>query len=174
VDGGGGRDVNLDVGLDTAETNADARLLEEVLDELELGVTRDLSLGEVEAEMHGSRSAGSRSCDTLEENVVLPAVGQAARRGHHTTLLAEAAQRLGKALDGRHNVLDGGLDLLGGQVDILGVLQVGAFTKRHIDVEAKTESDATGSGEKVRRGLGNSHKTSQSGKQAGEMHSERY
>jgi hypothetical protein len=167
VDGGGSGDVNLDVGLDTAETNADARLLEEALDELELGVSRDLSLGEVKTEVHSSRGAGSRGCNALEENVVLPAVGQAARRRHHAALvLAEAAQRLGEALDG-------GLNLLGGHVNILGVLQVGTFTKRHINVEAKTKSDATGSGEKVRRGLGNSHKTSQGGKQAGEMHSEK-
>jgi hypothetical protein len=90
VDSGGSRDVELDVSLDSAKTNTDTRLLEEVLHKLKSSITLDLSIGEVKTKLNGGGSARSRSSDTVEENMVLPAVGQAAGR-RKTTLLANGS-----------------------------------------------------------------------------------
>lgn len=87
VNGSGSRNVELDVGLDSTKTNAHTRLRKEVLHKLKSSITLDLSIGKVETKLNGGGSARSRSGDTVEENMVLPAVGQAASR-RKTSVLA--------------------------------------------------------------------------------------
>ena len=101
MDSSRGRNVNLDVGLHTTETNADARLLEEVLDEVDSGVTLDLSLGKVETELDGSAVGGSGGGDTVEEGAVFPGVGERASSG---------ALGLGDLVVGTETKLDIGID----------------------------------------------------------------
>jgi hypothetical protein len=162
VDSSRGRDVDLDVGLDSTKTNADARLLEETLDELKGSITLDLSLGEVKTKLDSRARSRGGGGDTLEQGVVLPAVGERASRNTVGLGLLDSLQRVSG-------------DLLGKVSDsVLGRSQVNSSldssslaAERNIDVKTKTDT-----GQKVRRGLGNGHETSQSGKQAREMHIE--
>jgi hypothetical protein len=72
------RNVKLEVSLDSTKTNTHTRLRKEALHKLESSLTLDLSIGKVKTKLDGGSSARSRSGDTVEENMVLPAVGQVA------------------------------------------------------------------------------------------------
>lgn len=90
VNGSGSRNVELDVGLDSTKTNTHTRLRKEVLHKLKSSITLDLSIRKVKTKLNGGSSARSRSGDTVEENMVLPAVGQAAGR-RKTSVLADGS-----------------------------------------------------------------------------------
>ncbi|KAI6765822.1 hypothetical protein HG530_006892 [Fusarium avenaceum] len=79
VDRGRGREIDLDVGRDATETDTDVGSGEEVSSTGEANVTRELAAGEVEAEVDSRRGRSLRGTDTLEEDVVLPGVADAAR-----------------------------------------------------------------------------------------------
>jgi hypothetical protein len=66
MDSSRGRDVDLDVSLHTTKANTDSRFLEEPLDKLQLHISRDLSLGEMEAEVEGRGGLGLGGSDTRE------------------------------------------------------------------------------------------------------------
>ncbi|KAI6774465.1 hypothetical protein HG531_001314 [Fusarium graminearum] len=162
LDSSRGRNVNLDVSLDSTKTDADARLLEETLDKLKGSITLDLSLGKVNAKLDGSARSGSRGGDTLEKGVVLPAVGERAGRNTVGAGLLGSVQRVSSDLLGK--VSD---SLLGRTQGDSSLDSSSLAAEGNIDTKTKTDT-----GQKVRRGLGNGHKTSQSGKQVREMHIE--
>lgn len=91
VNGSGSRNVKLDVSLNSTKTNTDTGLLKEVLHKLKSSITLDLSIGKVKTKLNGGSSTRSRSSDTVEENMVLPAVGQAAGR-RKASLLANGSR----------------------------------------------------------------------------------
>jgi hypothetical protein len=162
VDSSWGRNVDLNVSLDSTETNADARLLEETLDELKGSITLDLSLGEVKAKLDSRARSGGRGSDTLEEGVILPAVGERASRNAAGLGLLDSLQRVSSDLLGKVS------DSLLGRSQVNSSLNSSSLAaERYIDIKTKTDTV-----QKVRRGLGNGHKTSQSGKQVREMHTE--
>ncbi|CEI61893.1 unnamed protein product [Fusarium venenatum] len=79
MDGSRSREIDLDVSRDTTEANTDVGGLEEVSTASETDVTSDLAAGEVETEVDSGGSLSLGRADTLEEDVVLPGIADAAR-----------------------------------------------------------------------------------------------
>jgi hypothetical protein len=79
VNRGRGREIDLNVSRDATETDTNVGSLEEVSSTGEADVTRELALGEVEAEVDSGRGRCLRGTDTVKEDVILPGVADAAR-----------------------------------------------------------------------------------------------
>lgn len=85
-DTSGGREINLNPGLDAGEVEADGLVLLEVVEALKANLTLDLGGSDVEVKLDVKLSLSVESNDALEEGLILPALGEVASGG---SLLAE-------------------------------------------------------------------------------------
>ncbi|CAG2011548.1 unnamed protein product, partial [Fusarium graminearum] len=79
MDGSRSRKIDLDVSRDATEADTNVGGLEEVGTASETDVTSDLAAGEVKTEIDSGSGLSLGGADTLEEDVILPSVTDAAR-----------------------------------------------------------------------------------------------